>query len=240
MRGAETCTQMRQRSAPRGSGRGTGSGQRLGLMLVVVLAMSLGPAVAARAGGLVIELPTLTNVAPGSSGSFDVLLVDTDPLGSTMTYKVAEDNFELTLTGAAGFTFTNATINTSTTYIYVQSTDGFLGSPLSLNTFPNTDFIASDEEFASPYYRTLTPQAVFGLASVSYSVASTASGTAMLTIVDANTGLTELDGITSIPFTVINGSISTASIPEPSTLVLATTPLVIGLCAGLAAHRRRR
>ena len=182
----------------------------------------------------------LTNVAPGSSGSFDVLLVDTDPLGSTMTYKVAEDNFELTLTGAAGFTFTNATINTSATYIYVQSTDGFLGSPLSLNTFPNTDFIASDEEFASPYYRTLTPQAVFGLASVSYSVASTASGTAMLTIVDANTGLTELDGITSIPFTVINGSISTASIPEPSTLVLATTPLVIGLCAAWRRHRRRR
>ena len=230
MRGAETCTQPRRRSAARDSGRGIGSRPWLGLLLVVGLAMSLGPTVPCRAGGLVIELPTLTNVAPGSSGSFDVLLVDTDPLGSMMTYNVAEDNFELKLTGAAGFTFTNATINTSASYIYVQSTDGFLGSPLSLNSFPNTDFTASDEEFASPYYRTLTPQAVFALASVSYSVASTASGTAMLTIVDANTGLTELDGITSIPYTVMNGSISTASTPEPSTLILATTPLVIGLC----------
>ncbi len=69
---------------------------RLGLLVAVALATSLGLAARCRAGGLVIELPTLMNVAPGSSGSFDVLLLDTDPAG-TMGYNVAEDNLELTL-----------------------------------------------------------------------------------------------------------------------------------------------
>ena len=225
-----TRTQSSRITALPASGQGTVQGRGLALLLAVFLAISFGPVASCRAGGLVIQLPTLTSVAPGSSGSFDVLLMDTDPAG-TMGYNVAEDNFELTLTGAAGFTFTNATINTSITYIFAQSTDAASGLPLSTSTFPNTDFIASDTENAPPnYYRTVNPGDVFGLANVSYSVASNASGTDALTI--ANVGiastLTDING-NIIPFTVTDGAISTFSaIPEPSTLIQAAAALVIG------------
>ena len=234
-----TSTQSRRRSGSPGPGRGSVPVGRLGLLVAVALATSLGLAAPCRAGGLVIELPTLTGVAPGSSGSFDVLLMDTDPVG-TPGYNVAEDNFELTLTGAAGFTFTNATVNTSVTYIYVQSTDAAFGLPLSTSTFPNTDFIASDTENAPPnYYRTVNPGDVFGLANVSYTVASNASGSAALTIANIGiaTTLTEING-NYIPFTVMNGSLST--VPEPSTLMQAATGLLIAAGAARWRHRRRR
>ena len=218
------------RAAP-GSGCGLGKSQRLALLLVVVLAMSLAPAVPCRAG-LVIVAPTLTQVAPGSSGSFDVLLMDTDPSGST-GYNVSESNVELTLSGPPGFTFTDATINTGATYIYVQSTDAALGVPLSPNTFPNTDFIATDAEFASPFFRTVNPGDVFGLARVFYTVAPTTFGTATITIADLGVGttLTDINGIV-FPITAVNGSISTIStIPEPTTLIQGATALLIGLGA---------
>ncbi len=234
-----TSTQSTEGSASPGSGRGSVPGGRLGLLVAVALATSFGLAAPCRAGGLVIELPTLTNVAPGSSGSFDVLLRDTDPAGSP-GYNVAEDNFELTLTGAAGFTFTNATINTSAAYIYVESTDAASGLPLSTSTFPNTDFIASDLENAPPnYYRTLNPGDVFGLANVSYTVASDASGTDALTIANVGiaTTLTDING-NNIPFTVMNGAISTFAVPEPSALIQAATGLLIVL--GAAGWRRQR
>ena len=138
-----------------------------------------------------------------------------------------------------GITFTNATINTSATYLYVQSTDAFLGSPLSLNNFANTDFIASDAEFAPPnFYRTLNPQDVFGLARVLYTVAANASGTDALSIVGvgSSTTLTQVDG-TMIPFTVADGAISTSSVPEPSALIQGITAVLIGL--GVVWGRRR-
>jgi hypothetical protein len=200
----------------------------------VVVALSLGRAVPCRAGGLVIEVPTLV-VAPGSSGSFDVLLIDTDPSGS-LGYNVAGDSVELTLSGAPGFTFTGATINTVAPYIYVQSADANTGQPLSYNTFPTNDFVASDAEFASPYYRTVNPGDVFGLANVSYAVAPTASGTDTITIANLNvdTSLSDING-NLIPFTAVNGSLAT--IPEPSSLVQAATAVLIGL--GTVWLRRR-
>ncbi len=234
-----TCTPSSRPPASQVSGRGVVPVGRLGFLVAVALATSLALAAPCRAGGLVIELPTLTNVAPGSSGSFDVLLRDTDPAGSP-GYNVAEDNFELTLTGAAGFTFTNATINMSVMYIYVQSTDAASGLPLSTSTFPNTDFIASDIENAPPnYYRTLNPGDVFGLANVSYTVDSNASGTDALTIANVGiaTTLTDING-NNIPFTVMNGAISTFAVPEPSALIQAATGLLIA--AGAAGWRRRR
>ena len=47
------------------------------------------------------------------------------------------------------------------------------GGPLSLDTFPNTQFTASDAEFAAPGFRTVNPGEAFGLADVSYAVSST-------------------------------------------------------------------
>ena len=224
---ANTSAQSGRRSASLGSRRGMGSGQRLTLLLVAGAAVSLGTASPCRAAGLVIEAPTLTSVAPGSSGSFDVLLIDTDPTG-TAGYNVSGNSLELTLSGPAGFTFTDATVNTSVPYIYVQSTDVNLGVPFSSNTFPNTDFVGGDAEFASPFFRTVNPGDIFGLVHVSYTVAPTAFGTATITIANLNvdTSLSDING-SLIPFTAVNGSIST--VPEPATWIQGATAALIGV-----------
>lgn len=225
-------------TAWRGSGREIPAGQLLGGLLIVVLAMGVGPAATCRAAGLVIEAPTLTSVAPGSSGSFDVLLIDTDPSGSP-GYNVAGDSLELTLSGSAGFSFTNVTINTSVPYIYSVSATTLPGSnPLNFGiTFPNTDFAVADSDGASPFFQTVNPGDVFGLANVSYAVDSTASGTDTIMIASLNVGtsLSDING-NLILFTAVNGSIST--IPEPTTLIPAATAILIGL--GLISRRRRR
>jgi hypothetical protein len=75
-------------SRPRDCGSRPGSVPAVGTGLrrrvtsgLVLLRTSLATAVPCRAEGLVIEAPNLTNRAPGFSGSFDVLLVNTNPAG---------------------------------------------------------------------------------------------------------------------------------------------------------------
>jgi len=213
--------------------------QRLARLLVVVLAMSLVAPVPCRGGGLVIEAPNLTSVAPGSSGSFDVSLVNTNALGGA-SYDVAGDSLDLMLTGSAGFAFTDVTINTSVPYIYTVSATTLPGSvPLDFGiTFPNTAFTVADSDGANPFFQTVNPGDQFGLAHVLYTVDPTASGTTTITIADLNVGTSLSDiNLNPIPFTAMNGSISTTSIPEPSTLILAATAVLIGLGA---VRRRRR
>jgi hypothetical protein len=111
------------------------------------------------------------------------------------------------------------------------------GGPLSSDTFPTPAFTASDSEFASPGFRTVSPGDVFGLAHVSYSVSATTSG-GIDAIAFPIVSLTELDG-TVIPVTISNGSITVLSIPEPSTLIQAATAASIGL-GGFWRRRGRR
>ena len=97
--------------------------------------------------GLIIEAPNLTTT-PGSSGSFDLLLVNTNPTGGA-SYNVSSDQFVLSLSGPVGITFTGVTISTVAPYIFVSS--GTLqpgGPPLSADTFPNTTLTGADAEFA--------------------------------------------------------------------------------------------
>ncbi|MGZ3387847.1 MAG: hypothetical protein ACXVB5_23500, partial [Isosphaeraceae bacterium] len=62
-------------------------------VIAVALAAIVGGAVPCSAGGLVIEAPNLT-ATPGSSGSFDLLLVNTNLTGGT-SYDVSSDQFVL-------------------------------------------------------------------------------------------------------------------------------------------------
>lgn len=58
---------------------------RLALAVALLRTATLGPAVPCRAAlGLVIEAPNVIAV-PGSSGSFDVLLFNTNPAGASAT-----------------------------------------------------------------------------------------------------------------------------------------------------------
>jgi hypothetical protein len=229
-------TRSSEAPARGGSGRGVGPGQRLAPLLLVILAMSLGPAVSCRAAGLVIQAPDLT-VTPGSSGSFDVLLLNTNAAGGA-SYGVSSDSLELTLAGPAGIAFTNVTINTIVPYIYAVSATTLPGSdPLNFGiTFPTTSFTVSDSDGGSPFFQTVNPGDSFGLANVSYTVSPTFLGTDTISSLGIGTSLSDIDG-NSIPFASMDGSISTV-IPEPSTLIQAATALLIGL--GAVWRRRRR
>jgi hypothetical protein len=200
----------------------------------LVLAASLGPAGACRAEGLTISAPPLT-ATPGSTGSFDVLLTN----NGTTNVDVASDSFQLALSGPLDASFTAVSIATTAPYIYVTSATTVPGgSPLSLDTFPNTLFTASDSEFASPGFRVVMPGQSFGLANVSFSVGATTPN-GLDTMSFLNVSLTDINGA-DIPVTSSNGSIRVgpAVIPEPSTLIQATTALLIGL--GVAWCRKRR
>jgi hypothetical protein len=220
---------------------------RLALAVALVLAAGLWDATSGRAGGLVIEAPNLVGVVPGTSGTFDVLLVDTDPTG-TPGYNLAGDSLQVVLSGSAGSSiqFTNATINTvSAPYIFTQSLDGNNGFPLFTNTLPSTVLMTSDvgDVIGSyPGYTTVNPGETFGLANVSYTVSTSApAGTSdAITFVLANgaTSLSDPNGV-AIPFTVMNGSIGTV-VPEPSSLTQGTIAALTGVGLMLVLRVRAR
>ena len=123
---------------------------RLALAPALAIIVALGCPAPGRAAGMVISAPVITTGA-GASGSFLVLLTDTDPAGSN-PYNATGDQFELTLTGKAAITFTAVTTATdvspfNTPYLYAYSTDNDYSIPLytaQTNPFPTTDFTAAD------------------------------------------------------------------------------------------------
>jgi hypothetical protein len=217
-----------------------------GLFRVIAVALAAigGGAVPCSAGGLVIEAPSLM-AKPGSSGSFDLLLVNTNLTGGA-SYDVSSDQFVLSLSGPLGITFTGVSIATdpvAAPYIFVSSgTTQPGGPPLSTDTFPNTRFTGADAEFALPGFRIVSPGDTFGLAHVSYAVSSsTPNGIDTITIAPSPTSLlTMVDG-TPISFGITNGSIGSIAVgtvvPEPWALTQASTAVLIGL--GLVWRRRR-
>ncbi len=215
----------RQTASP-GSACGVGPGFRLALAAALVLAAALGRDVPCRAAGLVVEAPNVTAPA-GSSGSFDLLLVNTNPAGGA-SYNVAADSFELSLLGPVAVTFTDVSINTIVPYIYVVSGTTVPGGlPLSLDTFPNTQFTASDAEFGPLGFQTVNPGDTFGLAHVSFTVSPTATlGADTIAIASGTaTSLSDENG-NAIPFAISNGSIT---VPEPCALAQSATAAMIGL-----------
>jgi hypothetical protein len=212
---------------------------RLILGVVLVATMTLGHVTPCRAAGLVIEAPNLT-AAPGSTGSFDVLLVNTNAIGGT-SYDVAADSLELSLVGPLSVTFTGVSIDTvAAPYIYVTSATTVPGGlPLSLDPFPNTHFTASDSEVAAPGFRTVTPGETFGLAHVSYAVSPPSpGGTDTIAFGSPATSLSDINGF-AVPFTISNGSISVAVVPEPATLTMDATAAIVGLGVFWWCRRRR-
>jgi len=211
-------------------------------VLAVALAAIAGGAVPCSAGGLMIEAPSFT-ATPGSSGSFDLHLVNTNSTGGT-SYDVSSDQFVLSLSGPLGIAFTDATIATdlvAAPYVFVLSGTTLPGGPpLSTDSFPNATFTGADAEFALPGYRIVNPGDTFGLAHVSYAVSSTTpNGSDTITIAPfPDSFLTDLAG-NPISFGITNGSITVGSvIPEPWALTQAATAVLIGL--GLVWRRRAR
>lgn len=194
--------------------------------LLAIWAIGANPARA----DLVLSAPDLV-VAPGSSGSFDLILTN---IGGAASFDVAAFSVGLSLVGDTGITFTGVTIATITPYIFVSSGTMQPGAdPLAPGLTP-TSFIAIDSEFQLPGFRTVNLGDFFGVAHVEYTVDAGATlGTRTLQFTLATDITDNFDDL--IPVSTLNGTITVAAaVPEPSTLALAALGGI-----GLIAARRR-
>jgi PEP-CTERM motif len=178
--------------------------QRVRLVAIAssFVAMLAVTAIPAR-GDLIMQVLDSSATA-GGTGSFDVILKETN--GGTDA--VSSDSVELSVSSGEGISFTAVDTNTdagSEPYIY-----GSLQSPpFSTSSFPNTQFTASDADESVPFQTVLNDGDVYGLAHVSYSVAPGTSsevvpvslvsnGTALQDILDEGIDFTSTDGTITV------------------------------------------
>lgn len=205
-----------------------------------------------QAAGLVMSISNSSiSAAPGSTGSFEVLLTDTNTTGTTPFY-IASDFVDLTSSNSL-VKFTGASINTSIDpYIFAgQSLVGnsglgfnFVINPTTM-PLPGTEIQAQDSAYsANPpaVYATLKSGETLSLGVFSYSVsASAASGTSSDIKIGILSQLTDNSASPiNINFTTQNATItvsSTGTVPEPSTALMGMLAVTMGI---VAARCRRR
>lgn len=203
----------------------------LGLALILALMPAPGRA------AFVVSVANVT-AAPGSQGSFDVVVANTNAAGGA-SYAISSDVLTLQLVGTTGVTFTGvSTATTSAPYLFSVSSTG-PGSPFSTSAFPGTKFTASDAELdpLGGFVRLVAPGQTFGVARVSYRVAATAtSGT--ISVVAAETRFYDFN-FNTVPFTTTPGSfaVGTGAVPEPGSMAL--TALGLAPLALLARRARK-
>ena len=168
------------------------------------------------------------SAAPGTSGTFDVLLTDSGSPGVS----IQGFSFELQASSAA-ISFTGAFTSTATpTYIF--SGTSLFGPEIDDQTSPT--LIASD---AASGPATLNSGDVVGLGQVSYTVSPAAApGPVTISFTGGAAGNNLSDPLgASIPIdTFTSGTINITSTPEPSSLLM----MLAGTAALAAWNRRRR
>jgi hypothetical protein len=203
------------------------------MSMLALLAFALSLDLPCQAG-LVIESQSVT-ATPGSSGSFDILIMNTNSPGGS-SFDVASDFVGLSLTGLPGVEFTGVSITTtSAPYIYVLSGTTQGGGPFSFDNFPTTQFLASDSEFGPLGFRAIDPGDTFGLANVTYTVASSAAAGAGTLTITSDTSLADANGA-NVAFTPMNGVFTVSTIPEPSSVI----SLAIGCASVVFGSAKRR
>ena len=213
---------VRQARTPRPAGR-----SRAGALIAALAVGFLGSGTACRADGLVISAPDVT-AAPGTSGSFDVTITNTNPLVGGASFDVASDTVELSFTGPSGVSFTGVSIATADTYIYGATPRQTLGLTFSSSIFPGTTFETNDFLF-SLGAQTIGPQQTFGLVHVTYTVAPGATLEAGVSP-SAPTLLYSMGRALPSPTSRRRAQRFTiSSVPEPSGLILLAAGC-IGSC----------
>ena len=171
-------------------------------------------------------------VTPGGASTFEVELTNSTNADIT----VGGFQFRLSVPGPSGIQFTAATINTSSPYIFagVSSTP-----PFSNDSFPNTNFLASDASFPVAGV-TVAKGTTVGLGHILYSASNSFTGPTIVTVV---TG-TSLDTLlfddlgNNITFTPGNGTIRSNGSPNPAVPEPATFTLLCGAGVALLVGRR--
>ncbi len=172
--------------------------------LPFVVAVALGIDAPCRAG-LVIEAPNLT-VAPGSSGSFDVLITST---GGHIRRGVRRRR---AFPQRPERRFLHGCFDRDGDALYLRRELG--NDPrvhIYFSTFPGTQFETVDflYQFGA---QTINAGDVFGLVNVQYSVAANATpGASGSLTFGPDTSLADADG-NNVPFTAPNGSITISSV----------------------------
>jgi hypothetical protein len=211
-------------------------------MVLLILMMSQGLIAPCRAAGLMIEALS-SSARPGSSGSFDIVLINSNSTGGT-SYNVASNSLDISLSGTAGVTINDVNMITSANYIFTQSLDANYGLPFAtINTptsFSSND--AGDVVNGYPGYQVVNPGETYGLAHVDYTVSSTAAigsrDTISIESINSGTSLSD-ENNNGISFAPVNGTVIIGSsvVPEPSALIQGATAVLIGLGA-LGWNRR--
>lgn len=194
---------------------------------------------------MIVWAPSL-QVTQGGSGSFDLVVENDDPTGGTH-FDITSFAVELSLSGGTGVRFTGVTIATNLESIFQVSSTTF-GADFSSNFSP-LSFNASDTEFGNPpdFYRTISPGGSYGLARVSFEVdADAALGVRTLFLGDG-TNLSDNDANLLTP-TLRNGEIRVldsgggpiSAVPEPATLTMAVSGLLMAGLFALPRIRRAR
>jgi hypothetical protein len=168
--------------------------------------------------------------APGSSGTFDVLLTNT----GSVSQNIAATNFELT-TADTNITFNDVTTSTTTAaYIFPSSLFG-----PDIITFTTGQTIEGGDVDSTLVGTDVAPGATYGIGNVSYSIDPGASNGEVAEVDFAaypQSSLSDSMG-NNVPFTAESGTITvqTSTIPEPSTAI----PLAAALLLGVSFIRRR-
>ena len=201
-----------------------------GAVAALLLGLMAAPA---RADLIITVLDSFA--APGETGTFDITITNTGP----SAVDISSFSIEPTLSPTSGVHFTDVTMATTLTYIFAGSSGVSASAPFSYNTFPTSDFVATDSSFATNGYQTIGAGTTLGLAHVLYSVdAGTPLGTVVPVTLDlTGTSLTDGAAVPSfLSFTPVNGTITIASraVPEPSAVLL------VAVGGGLMFLRRRR
>ena len=185
-------------------------------MFLLILIASQGAITPCLAAGLVIEALNFS-VLPGSSGSFDVLLVNTNASGGT-SYDVAADSLDISLSGPTGFAITDVNMSTSNNYIFAESIDANFGLPLATIASPTsfTSNDAGDVVNGYPGYQVVNPGQTYGLAHVDYTTSTTASGLVTIAFnnIGVGTSLSDPNG-NPLPFTTLNSVVPRALGADP-------------------------
>jgi hypothetical protein len=188
-----------------------------------------GVAAPARAD-LILTVESVTVSAGSSDDALDVTLTNTGPSA------VSIGGFSFELTTSFEITFTLANISTSTSpYIFVGHS---LFGPVISTTGPGQTLDASDVYDVAGSGTTVASGATVGLGQVLFNVGGATGQFAVTLAGYPLTGLSSPQGV-NVPFTSeVNGTITVASVPEPSSVALMGVGLTI--LAGLARPRRAK
>jgi hypothetical protein len=205
---------------------------RLGVLLLATLTALAAQTTPACGGTVLVMTVENAAVAPGGLGSLDILLAN--DATATESANIGGFAIDLTVAAGSGISFTMADDATSTTYIFAGNSLGFLPTVTPTKVQAN-DFAAMDGTLLAP------GGAPVALAHITFSAdLGISPGMIPVGLIDyqAGTSLAKADG-TKLEFTIKSGQITVTGLPEPSSMVMAATALLLGLVQTSLLARQR-